>query len=224
MSNTPALTPPHLSRLWVLRQCPLGFPSPGADVTAGWPGSAGSGPSDGTGTRQISTWPPQRRHVACIRAGCGGDLIVPAKSARRGGATAGREGVIVSGRIMFLAYRGYMDRDGAVRCGLAAEVRFRYVMNSSDGPPESVTIRCSSGIVSKGQSNSSPLRCLHAPQGSAKSSCRRPAWNAAATGTSGPRLRGHAGVRRPRQVRRPSLRGRPGSGLRIAGQREELGT
>jgi hypothetical protein len=43
-----------------------------------------------------------------------------------------------------------MGRDGAVRCGLPAEVRCRFVMNSSDGPLESVMIRCPSGHCFKG--------------------------------------------------------------------------
>jgi hypothetical protein len=51
----------------------------------------------------------------------------------------------VSGQIMFLACPAYMDRDGAVRCGLPAEVSCRFIMNSSDGPLESVMIKCPSG-------------------------------------------------------------------------------
>ena len=66
-------------------------PSPGAGVMAGLVRKRGTqdrpiGPAPG----RFFTWPPQRRHVACIRAGCGGDLVVLAQSARRGGAMAGR--------------------------------------------------------------------------------------------------------------------------------------
>jgi hypothetical protein len=72
--------------------------------------------------RQISTWPPQRRHVAFIRAGCDGKL-----------------------------------------------------MNSPDGPLESVMIRARPAIVSKGLSNSSSLRSQHLPRAPARSSRRRQA-------------------------------------------------
>jgi hypothetical protein len=39
----------------------------------------------------------------------------------------------------------YMDRNGSVRCGLPAEVEGRYEMASTDGPLESVRIRCPRG-------------------------------------------------------------------------------
>jgi len=70
---------------------------------------------------------------------------VPAPSARQGGGTRAEGGAIVSGQIMFLVCPAYMDRDGAVRCGLPAEVSCRFIMNSTDGPLESVMIRCPSG-------------------------------------------------------------------------------
>lgn len=45
----------------------------------------------------------------------------------------------------FLECPAYMDHDGAVRCGLPAEVERRFTMCSSDGPAESATIRCPVG-------------------------------------------------------------------------------
>jgi hypothetical protein len=47
--------------------------------------------------------------------------------------------------VMFLDCPAYMDRSGSVRCGLPAEVEGRYTMSSTDGPLESVRIRCPRG-------------------------------------------------------------------------------
>jgi hypothetical protein len=46
---------------------------------------------------------------------------------------------------MFLNCPAYMDNDGTTRCGLPAEVEYRYTLNSTDGPLESATIRCLAG-------------------------------------------------------------------------------
>jgi hypothetical protein len=46
---------------------------------------------------------------------------------------------------MFLDCPAYLDQDGTVRCGLPAEVRYRFTMRSSDGPLESAMIRCPAG-------------------------------------------------------------------------------
>ena len=43
---------------------------------------------------------------------------------------------------MFLNCPAYMDKDGGTRCGLPAEVEYRYTMNSTDGPLESAKISC----------------------------------------------------------------------------------
>lgn len=43
---------------------------------------------------------------------------------------------------MFLNCPAYMDDDGATRCGLPAEVEYRYILSSTDGPLESAKIRC----------------------------------------------------------------------------------
>src|SRR6516165_2641826 len=47
--------------------------------------------------------------------------------------------------MMFLDCPAYLDQDGAVRCGLPAEVSCRFTMHSTDGPLESATIRCPAG-------------------------------------------------------------------------------
>jgi hypothetical protein len=47
--------------------------------------------------------------------------------------------------MMFLDCPAYLDAEGAARCGLPAEVRYRYVVASRDGPLESAMIRCPSG-------------------------------------------------------------------------------
>ncbi len=47
--------------------------------------------------------------------------------------------------VMFMDCPEYMDKHGAVRCGLPAEVESRYTIRSSDGPLESAKIRCPRG-------------------------------------------------------------------------------
>jgi hypothetical protein len=47
--------------------------------------------------------------------------------------------------MMFLNCPAHLDREGTVRCGLPAEVRCRFTMRSTDGPPESTMIRCPVG-------------------------------------------------------------------------------
>jgi hypothetical protein len=47
--------------------------------------------------------------------------------------------------MMFLDCPAYLDEDGALRCGLPAEVRHRFTMRSSVGPLEAAMIRCPSG-------------------------------------------------------------------------------
>jgi hypothetical protein len=47
--------------------------------------------------------------------------------------------------VMFLDCPAYLDRTGAARCGLPAAVEYRYAMRSTDGPLESVKIRCPRG-------------------------------------------------------------------------------
>jgi hypothetical protein len=51
---------------------------------------------------------------------------------------------------MFLDCPAYRDRRGTVRCGLPAEVEYRYTLGSTDGPLESAKIRCPAGHVFNG--------------------------------------------------------------------------
>jgi hypothetical protein len=46
---------------------------------------------------------------------------------------------------MFLDCPAWLDREGAERCGLPAEVKTRFIMRSTDGPVESAMIRCPAG-------------------------------------------------------------------------------
>ena len=47
--------------------------------------------------------------------------------------------------MMFLDCPAYLDGHGAQRCGLPAEVEYRYELGSSDGPLPSAKIRCPRG-------------------------------------------------------------------------------
>ena len=47
--------------------------------------------------------------------------------------------------MMFLDCPAYLDQDGAVRCGLPAEIGCRFTMRSTDGPLECAMIRCPAG-------------------------------------------------------------------------------
>jgi hypothetical protein len=47
--------------------------------------------------------------------------------------------------MMFLDCPACLDQESAARCGLPAEVRCRFTMRSTDGPLDSVMIRCPAG-------------------------------------------------------------------------------
>ena len=47
--------------------------------------------------------------------------------------------------MMFLDCPAYLDRDGALRCGLPAEVEDRVTMRSTSEPVEILKIRCPAG-------------------------------------------------------------------------------
>ena len=47
--------------------------------------------------------------------------------------------------VMFLDCPAYMDQHGRARCGLPAAVECRYTVSSTEGPQESVKIRCLRG-------------------------------------------------------------------------------
>ena len=61
--------------------------------------------------------------------------------------------------LMFLNCPAYMDNNGAARCGLPAEVHYRYTMNSTDGPLEGAKISCPRGHHFNG-----PIDCLTVPE------------------------------------------------------------
>lgn len=46
---------------------------------------------------------------------------------------------------MFLDCPAWLDEEGALRCGLPAEVRCRFTMRSADGPVEGAMIQCPDG-------------------------------------------------------------------------------
>jgi hypothetical protein len=54
-------------------------------------------------------------------------------------------GSVMESRMMFLDCPAYLDDRGASRCGLPAEVEYRYGAQSTDGVLESAKIRCPLG-------------------------------------------------------------------------------
>jgi hypothetical protein len=60
---------------------------------------------------------------------------------------------------MFLDCPAYLDLHGAARCGLPAAVEDRYLAGSTDGPLESVRIRCPRGHWFNG-----PVQFLTCPE------------------------------------------------------------
>ena len=51
----------------------------------------------------------------------------------------------MDGQAMLVDCPAFLDRDGAVRCGLPAEVEARYTIGSTDGPLDGARIRCPRG-------------------------------------------------------------------------------
>jgi len=82
---------------------------------------------------------------------------------------------------MFLDCQRWLDGDGAVRCGLPAEVRFRFILRSTGGPLECAMISCPSGHRFNGPIDSltlcSPARACNPARGE----------NPAAVASGGPR-------------------------------------
>jgi hypothetical protein len=64
--------------------------------------------------------------------------------------------------VMFLDCPAYLDRQGTVRCGLPAEVEYRYLLGSTGGPLEGAKIRCPADHVFNG-----PLESLTLPPATA---------------------------------------------------------
>jgi len=84
----------------------------------------------------------------------------PVLLTRKGGmVTANRErGLLMETGLMFLDCPEYLDKHGPARCGLPAEVLDRYPAESTDGPLESVRIRCPRGHWFNGPMESLSLR------------------------------------------------------------------
>ena len=74
-----------------------------------------------------------RLHGAPLKYGC-----VKGPVCRRHRAMNGAD-------MMLLDCPAYLDRHGGARCGLPAEVTYRYTVRSTDGPLESAKIRCPLG-------------------------------------------------------------------------------
>lgn len=64
---------------------------------------------------------------------------------------------------MYLDCPAFLDDQGAARCGLPAEVKRSYSMDSTDGPLDSVMIRCPAGHWFNG-----PLEFLTLKNGEAR--------------------------------------------------------
>jgi hypothetical protein len=73
------------------------------------------------------------------------ELSTPPASHGRGSRPCARATRSTEAAMMFLDCPAYLDQDGALRCGLPAEVRCRFTMRSTDGPVESAMIRCPAG-------------------------------------------------------------------------------
>jgi len=66
--------------------------------------------------------------------------------------------------MMFLDCPAYLNHEGAERCGLSAEVRCRFIMQSTDGPLECAMIRCPAGHYFNGSIESLTWEGRSAPR------------------------------------------------------------
>ena len=91
---------------------------------------------------------------------------LPSTACSPNGGLHGERGLQMEADVMFLDCPAYLDRQGAVRCGLPAEVENRYTVRSSDGPMESAKIRCPRGHWFNGpiESLALPAVIRQAPQ------------------------------------------------------------
>jgi hypothetical protein len=64
---------------------------------------------------------------------------------------------------MFLDCPAYLDEEGTIRCGLPAEVRYRFTMRSTGGPLEAAMIRCPAGHWFNGPIESLTWQNSHKP-------------------------------------------------------------
>ncbi len=96
----------------------------------------------------------RRRRVLCIGEGARAARMrshgCPASGAGRGllpgrAERHSKRRVLVDTGVMFLDCPAYLDKHGAARCGLPAEVEDRYAARSPDGPLECARTRCPRG-------------------------------------------------------------------------------
>jgi len=55
------------------------------------------------------------------------------------------QGLLMPANVVLMDCPAYLDSRGGARCGLPAEVEYRYTVGSTDGPLESARIRCPRG-------------------------------------------------------------------------------
>jgi hypothetical protein len=66
---------------------------------------------------------------------------------------------VMQSQAIFMNCPAYLDNDGALRCGLPAEVEDRYTVTSTGGPLESAKISCPRGHHFNG-----PIESLTVPE------------------------------------------------------------
>jgi len=108
--------------------------------------------------------------------------------------------------MMFVDCPAWMDQQGALRCGLPAEVRCRYTMRSTGGPLEAAMIRCPAGHWFNG-----PVESL-TWQTSREPGQRRPA--AAVTAARDSLASSHDGPGSSGGLTKQALRGNPEQDIR----------
>ncbi len=86
--------------------------------------------------------------------------------------------------MMFLDCPAYLDRDGALRCGLPAEVVDRVSMESTEGPVETFKINCPAGHWFNGPLDALALPAAAPAADPAANLAANPAANPAANGAS----------------------------------------
>ena len=64
----------------------------------------------------------------------------------------------MEGHAIFMNCPAYLENDGALRCGLPAEVAGRHTMTSTGGPLKIAKISCPRGHHFNGPSNTSPCQ------------------------------------------------------------------
>jgi hypothetical protein len=82
-------------------------------------------------------------------------------------------------QMTFLECPAYLGEQGAVRCGLPAEVEYSYTTGSTDGPLESAKIRCPCGHWFNGPIDSLIPRDIQQPQAAGRPAMASPAMQAA---------------------------------------------